>query len=85
MAPKKKTTRGRSPKQVVDDIREAGKKSYHASIQLNTTKVPYAVSGKFLSASDDYVRLLGEVGDDIGKIIMVPKSMVKVIYLTEAS
>jgi hypothetical protein len=64
---------------------KAKRKEYRASIVLNTTKAPYQVSGKFLAASKDYVRVLGETGDDIGKIIMVPQSMVKVIYLVEIS
>lgn len=64
---------------------KAAKAEYHASITLNTTKAPFVVHGKFLSASADYIRVLGEVGDDIGKIIMVPSNMVKLIHLTEIS
>lgn len=60
------------------------KPTYHATITLNTTKAPFAVSGKYLSASKDYVKLLGETGDDIGKIIMVPQHMVKVIHMVES-
>jgi Mn-containing catalase len=60
-------------------------KTYHASIVLNTTKAPFQVSGAFISASADYIKVRGEVGDDIGKVIMVPVPMVKVIYLTEDS
>jgi hypothetical protein len=72
---KKKTTKAKTPKA----------KTYHASIQLNTTKAPYAVSGAFIAANKDYIKVRGEVGDDIGKIIMVPVFMVKVVYLTEDS
>jgi hypothetical protein len=58
-------------------------KEYSATVELNTTKAPFTVHGKFLKASTDYITILGEIGDDIGKKIMVPVHMVKVIYLTE--
>jgi hypothetical protein len=70
-------------KKKADPKPKATKPEYLATITLNTTKAPFAVSGKFLSASDNYVKLLGEVGDDIGKIIMVPQHMVKVIHMVE--
>lgn len=60
-------------------------KTYSATVELNTTKAPFAVHGKFLKASADYIKILGEVGDDIGSVIMVPIRMVKVIYLKEQS
>jgi hypothetical protein len=59
--------------------------TYHATIVLNTTKAPFQVSGAFIAANKDYIKVRGEVGDDIGKIIMVPVPMVKVVYLTENS
>jgi hypothetical protein len=72
VASKKKTTK-----------KEPKGKEYSATVVLNTTKAPFQVSGKFLSASADYIKVLGEIGDDIGKVIMVPVPMVKVIYLDE--
>lgn len=78
---KKKTTkvpRTKTPK-------EEGPKEYTATVELNTTKAPYTIHGKFLKASTDYIKILGEVGDDIGSVIMVPVHMVKVIYLKERS
>lgn len=76
---------GKKKTKTVPKAKEPKAKSYHASVMLNTTKAPYQVSGKFLKASTDYIKILGEVGDDIGKVIMVPVHMVKVIYLTENS
>lgn len=75
----------KKPKSATKAKKPEGPKEYHASVMLNTTKAPYQVSGKFLKASSDYITILGEVGDDIGKVIMVPVHMVKVIYLTENS
>jgi hypothetical protein len=62
-----------------------GTKTYHATVLLNTTKAPFQVSGAFIAASKDYIKVRGDVGDDIGKTIMVPVPMVKVVYLTEVS
>lgn len=59
------------------------KPTYHATVLLNTTKAPFQVSGAFIGASTDFVKLRGEVGDDIGKTIMVPRHAIKVVYLTE--
>lgn len=76
VAGKKKTTKSKTTK-------AEKPKEYSATIELNTTKAPFTVHGKFLKASTDYITVLGEIGDDIGKKIMVPVHMVKVIYLTE--
>lgn len=59
--------------------------TYHATVLLNTTKAPFQVSGAFIAADRAQVKIRGEVGDDIGKIIIIPIPMVKVVYLTEDS
>lgn len=49
---------------------------------LNTDdQPPYTVFGKFKSMDDEYIRVVGTVGDQIGKTVLVPKTQVKVIYL----
>lgn len=59
------------------------KPAYHATVLLNTTKAPFQISGAFIAANERQVKIRGEVGDDIGKTIIIPIHMVKVVYLTE--
>lgn len=61
------------------------KKQYHAEVVLNTTKAPHQVRGEFIAADKAQIKLRGTIGDDIGKIIIVPMHSVRVVYLTEAS
>jgi hypothetical protein len=42
---------------------------------------PYRVFGTFRSEGEDYVRITGTVGEDIGKDILVPRANVKLITI----
>lgn len=53
----------------------------HISVELETVEAPFRQLGLFRSEDDEYIRLEGTVGNDIGKEILVPKHRVKRIVV----
>lgn len=47
----------------------------------NTNTAPFRQHGVLRSEDDEWVRVEGTVGEDIGKTIMVPKSNIKRIVV----
>lgn len=49
------------------------------SIELETVTAPFRIHGTFQMQDDEFIKVRGTVGDDIGKAILVPKSRIKTV------